>query len=409
MLLFDLALIVVLARLLGMVAKRLDQPPVIGEVLAGILLGPTFFGGAVHNALFPADVRSLLVPLANVGVAMFMFVIGLEMDRNLLRGNGRIAVSVSVSSIVLPFAFGATLALYLITRHPNPNNVGFVLFMGAAMSVTAFPVLARILTDRGMDRTVLGGLALTCAAVDDALAWSMLAVVVAVSGGGGGHQWRMLLLLPYLVLMFYAVRPLLRRGFSGERLTKGRLAAVLVMVLMSGAVTEWIGLHFIFGAFLAGVVMPREIAAAARKEIVDNLGGLTSVLLLPVFFIVAGSAVDLSAVDANGLGELGLIMLAAVSGKFLGAFAGARLNAVPTRQSAALATLMNTRGLTELVILNVGLQLGFLDGPLYSLMVVMAVVTTAMTGPLLRLIYPRRYLEADRMEAVARGEVAVPR
>jgi Kef-type K+ transport system membrane component KefB len=277
------------------------------------------------------------------------------------------------------------------------------------MSVTAFPVLARILTDRGMDRTVLGGLALTCAAVDDALAWSMLAVVVAVSGGGGGHQWRMLLLLPYLVLMFYAVRPLLRRGFSGERLTKGRLAAVLVMVLMSGAVTEWIGLHFIFGAFLAGVVMPREIAAAARKEIVDNLGGLTSVLLLPVFFIVAGSAVDLSAVDANGLGELGLIMLAAVSGKFLGAFAGARLNAVPTRQSAALATLMNTRGLTELVILNVGLQLGFLDGPLYSLMVVMAVVTTAMTGPLLRLIYPRRYLEADRMEAVARGEVAVPR
>jgi Kef-type K+ transport system membrane component KefB len=163
MLLFDLALIVVLARLLGMVAKRLDQPPVIGEVLAGILLGPTFFGGAVHNALFPADVRSLLVPLANVGVAMFMFVIGLEMDRNLLRGNGRIAVSVSVSSIVLPFAFGATLALYLITRHPNPNNVGFVLFMGAAMSVTAFPVLARILTDRGMDRTALGGLALTCA------------------------------------------------------------------------------------------------------------------------------------------------------------------------------------------------------------------------------------------------------
>jgi Kef-type K+ transport system membrane component KefB len=388
MLLFGLAVIVVLARLFGALARRLGQPPVIGEVLAGILVGPTLFDGAIADSLFPADTRPLLAALANVGVALFMFVVGLELDRTLLRGKGRVAVSVSLGSILLPFAFGATLALYLIRSHPSDNRLGFVLFMGAAMSVTAFPVLARILADRRMSRTALGSLALTCAAVDDVLAWSMLAVVVAISGEGGPDQWRMLLTVPYLVVMLCVARPLLRRRLSGDRLSPGAMAAILAGVMVSGAVTEWIGLHFIFGAFLFGVVMPRTETAALLNEVKERIEGFTSVLLLPVFFVVAGLRVDLSATGFTGLAELGLILLAAISGKFIGAFGAARLNRVPLRQSVALATLMNTRGLTELIILSVGLQLGVLDQALYSLMVVMALVTTMMAGPLLRLSYP---------------------
>jgi Kef-type K+ transport system membrane component KefB len=388
MLLLGLAVIVVMARLLGLLARKLRQPAVIGEVLAGILLGPTLLPQVVGQALFPMDVRPLLTALANIGVALFMFLIGLELDRDLLRGKGRVAASVSLGSIVLPFALGSTLALYLIKNHPNDNRLGFVLFLGAAMSVTAFPVLARILTDRKISRTRLGGIALTCAAVDDVLAWTMLAVVVAIAGNGGASQWRLLLVIPYVLIMMFVARPLLRRLVSGEEITPGAWATVLAVLLVSGAATEWIGLHFIFGAFLAGVLMPRTGTEVIRHAVVDRIGGLNSALLLPVFFVVAGLKVDLSKVDAAGLGELGLILLVAIGGKFLGAFAGARFNAMPVRESAALATLMNTRGLTELIILTVGLQLGVLDGPLYSLMVVMAVVTTAMAGPLLTWLIP---------------------
>ncbi|MGW4826609.1 cation:proton antiporter domain-containing protein [Amycolatopsis japonica] len=407
-LLLDLGLIILLARLLGMVARRLDQPAVIGEVLAGILVGPTLFDGAISDTLFPKDTRPFLGALANIGVALFMFVVGLELDRVLLRGKGRIAVTVSLGSILLPFGFGTLLALHLIDSHPNGHRLGFVLFMGAAMSVTAFPVLARILADRGMGGTILGGLALACAAVDDLLAWLLLAVVVAVSGAGGTDQLLILLFLPYLAFMFWGVRPLLRHLCKGG-LTGTTLAVVLAGLLVSGALTEWIGLHFIFGAFLFGVVMPRVPAVDLSRQLADRIGSLNSVLLLPVFFIVAGLKVDLSAVGAIGLGELGLILLAAVGGKFAGAFAGARVHGLPIRKAGALATLMNTRGLTELIILSVGLQLGVLDQRLYALMVVMAVVTTAMAGPLLRLIYPRRYVERDREEAVSGGgALAVP-
>ncbi len=388
MLLAGLAVIVVLARLLGALASRLGQPPVIGEVLAGVLVGPTLLPEVVGRTLFPLDVRPLLTALAGIGIALFMFLVGLELDRKLLRGSGKIAVSVSLGSIVLPFALGAALGLYLIRSHPNDNRLGFVLFMGAAMSVTAFPVLARILADRNMSRTHLGRLALTCAAVDDVLAWSTLAVVVAISGGGGAEQWRLALVVPYALVMMFLVRPLLRRTVSGDNVTPSALAAVLAVVLLSGAATEWIGLHYIFGAFLAGVLMPRQGTELLRSRLTDRIGSLNSTLLLPVFFVVAGLKVDLSEVRLSGLGELGLILLVAIGGKFAGAFTAARLNGLPERQSATLAVLMNTRGLTELIILTVGLQLGVIDGSLYSLMVVMAVVTTAMAGPLLTWLHP---------------------
>lgn len=385
-LLLGLAALVFLARLLGALARRLNQPAVIGEVLAGIALGPTLLDGAIADALFPGDIRPLLSALAAIGVAIFMFLVGLEWDPAMIRGSRNLATSVSFSSILMPFGLGMLLALYLMDEYGTGDRTAFMLFMGIAMSITAFPVLARILTDRHMIRSPLGVVALACASIDDVLAWSLLAAVVAISGSADAEQWRILLAVPYLVGMLFLVRPLLGRYVArrpGLRLTPTVLAAVLVGLLLSAAATEWVGLHYIFGAFLFGVTLPRLGTERLRSAVEERLGELSGTLLLPVFFLVAGLNVDLSGVGTSGLGALALILLVAVGGKFTGAYVAARLNKVPKRQSAALATLMNTRGLTELIVLNVGLQLGFLNQELYSLMVVMAVVTTAMAGPIL--------------------------
>ncbi|MFD3945273.1 cation:proton antiporter [Streptomyces sp. NPDC058579] len=385
-LLAGLAVIVLLARLLGALARRLGQPAVIGEVLAGVALGPTFFQGAVSEALFPDTIRPLLSALAAVGVAVFMFLVGLEWDATLIRGSGRLAATVSLSSIVLPFGLGAALAFYLMHDHGTDNKVAFVLFMGIAMSITAFPVLARILTDRDMAHTPLGVMALACAAIDDVLAWALLAATVAISESAGPEQWRILLTIPYLLGMLFALRPLLRR-IAVQRTRHGQtpttLACILAGLLLSAAATEWLGLHYIFGAFLFGVILPRADTERLRGEVHDRLGQVSGTLLLPVFFLVSGLQVDLSGLGVVRLGDMALILLVAVGGKFVGAYAAARLNRMPVCQSAALATLMNTRGLTELIVLNVGLQLGILGRELYSLIVVMALVTTAMAGPLL--------------------------
>ena len=399
----DLAIIILLARLFGMAAKRFGQPPVLGEIIAGILLGPTLFHGKITATLFPITVRPPLSALANLGVVMFMFVVGYELDQRLIRGRGRVAVSVSASSIILPLSLGAGLGAWLASRHHVHRVLPFALFVGAAMSVTAFPVLARILTDRGMHRTRIGGLALACAAIDDVLAWSLLGVVAAIAGAGG-QQLRLLLVPAYAAVMFGFVRPLLRRLVDvyqrRGRLTPNVLAAVLIGLLLSSYATEWMGLKHIFGAFLFGVVMPREGAAAAlREEILHRLEQVSVLVLLPVFFVVSGLNVNLSSVGLSGLVELCLILLVAIVGKFGGAFAGARLAGVRGRRAGALATLMNTRGLTEIVILSVGLQLHILDQSLYSLMIVMAVVTTLMAGPLLHLIYPNRFVLRDIAEA----------
>jgi len=399
----DLAIIIILARLLGLAAKRLGQPPVLGEITAGILLGPTLFDGKITATLFPITLRPALSALANLGVVMFMFVVGYELDLRLLRGRERVAASVSVSSIILPLALGTGLGAWLASRHQVHHVLPFALFVGTAMSVTAFPVLARILTDRGMHRTRIGGIALASAAMDDVLAWSLLAVVVAIAGAGG-QPLRLLLAPVYAAVIFGVVRPLLRRLLDvyqrHGRLTPNVLAAVLAGLLLSSYATDWIGVKYIFGAFLFGVVMPRDGAAdAMREEILDRLEQLSVLVLLPVFFVVSGLSVNLSSVGLPRLVELGIILLVAVVGKFGGAFAGARLAGVRGRRAGVLATLMNTRGLTGIVIISVGLQLHILDQSLYSLMIVMAIVTTAMAGPLLRLIYPDRFVLRDNAEA----------
>ncbi|GGS55896.1 hypothetical protein GCM10010156_13050 [Planobispora rosea] len=404
-LLLDLVIVLAAARLFGAVARRLGQPPVVGEILAGILLGPTLLGPLLGDTLFGAEMKPPLQALANVGLVLFMFVVGLELDQKLVRGKGRIAVTVALGSTVVPFVLGCVLALFIAGEHVGGDKtLPFVLFMGAAMAATAFPVLARILTDRGMQRITLGGLSLAAAAVIDVLAWTVLAVVVAVAGAGDAEgQWKVFLALPYALVMFLVVRPLLARLVPAYeragRLTPGLLSLVLTGLIASAWVTEWMHVHFIFGAFLFGAVMPREGAERLTHEILERLEQLAVLLLLPMFFVVAGLNVNLRVLDLSSLGTLAAILAVAIGGKLLGSYAGARIQRVPARQSWALAVLLNTRGLTEIVILTVGLQKGVLDNELYSLMVVMALVTTGMTGPLLRRIYPDRRVARDIAEA----------
>ncbi|WP_280475046.1 cation:proton antiporter [Nocardia farcinica] len=405
-LLAALVVIVVLARLLGQVAERLQQPPVIGEITAGILLGPTVFGDELTRVLFPADIRPVLQALATVGVVLFMFLVGLELNGDLLRGRRRTSCAVALSSIAVPFVLGALLALLLLERYPSAHRMGFVLFLGAAMSVTAFPVLARILTDRRLLATPVGALAVAVAAVDHVVAWSLLAVV-AVVAGGAVEPWRLVLVVPFVLLVIVGLRPLLARWgawadrrMRGRSGTGGRTRAVAMVVIagglaLSASATEWKGLHLIFGAFLFGAAMPRAHGIRLRAWVVSRVRGVSSVLL-PVFFVVAGLAVDLSALGGAALGDLALILLTAVGGKGIGAYLGARANRIAPRDSAALAILINTRGLTELIALTVGVELGVLDTDLYSLMVVMALVTTAMAGILLPLVYPASPGRAER-------------
>ncbi|MFF0424948.1 MULTISPECIES: cation:proton antiporter [unclassified Streptomyces] len=421
MIMMGLAVVLALAHVLGRLARRCGQPAVLGEILAGILLGPTLFHGALSDAVFPTDVRPMLGTLGNLGVALFMFLVGLELDHRLLRGNKRAAVGVSVGSIVCSFGLGAVLAVWLWNAHPVGDRLGFVLFLGAAMSITAFPVLARILTDRGIQHTRVGALAMASAAAGDVVAWLLLAAVLTFTGSQS--SWQVLLVLPYAVVMIAVVRPLLGRFLAarepgvpgaggpgaGERGPgAGPLGVLTVLLLVSGALSEWFGLHFIFGAFLAGAIVPRQGTERLRAAVADRFEAVTW-MLLPAYFTVAGLKVDLGTVDTDGLGELGLILLVAVGGKFGGAYLGARATGRPGRSATTLGILMNTRGLTELIILGVGLQLGLLDTDLYSLMVVMALVTTAMTAPLLRWAYPRQMVDADLRELAAEWEAAVPR
>ncbi|MDB1090281.1 cation:proton antiporter [Streptomyces sp. ACA25] len=411
-----LALILTLAHVLGRLARRCGQPAVLGEILAGVLLGPTLFHGTLSDAVFPLDVRPMLSTLGNLGVALFMFLVGLELDHRLLRGNKRAAVGVSVGSIVFSFGLGAALAVWLWNHHTVDNRLGFVLFIGAAMSITAFPVLARILTDRGMQHTRVGALAMTSAAAGDIVAWLLLAAVLTFAGNQS--TWQVLLILPYAVGMVAVVRPLLGRflitreprgtGASERAPGAAPLAVLTVLLLVSGALSEWFGMHFIIGAFLAGVIVPHHGTKQVRAAVVDRFKTITW-MLLPAYFTVAGLNVDLSTVDRDGLGELGLILLVAIGGKFGGAYLGARATGLSGRSATSLGILMNTRGLTELIILGMGLQLGLLDSDLYSLMVVMALVTTAMTAPLLRWAYPRQMVDADLRELAAEWEAAARR
>src|SRR3954467_13419598 len=365
-----IAVIIVAARLAGAAFRRIHQPAVVGEIVAGLLLGGTALARAPGHPtkhLFPMDSRPFLKAVAALGLVLFMFIVGLELDLGVIRGQERLATTVSLASIALPFIGGVLLGLALYNPPPptdsSQTKVPFALFIGASMSITAFPVLARILADRNLLRTPLGAAALASAAVDDVIAWSLLAVVVAIAGpgvGGGEPQWHIWLTVPYLLAMVFLVRPVLGRIVKKYnavgRLTPDLLAVVLVGLLLSSYATDWLGIHYIFGAFLFGAVMPREGAVIMFREILERLEQVSVLLLLPVFFVVTGLAVDFWNMGPNWYWQLPAILGAAIAGKFLGAFGASRAHGVPRPRSAAIGVLMNTRGLTEIVILTVGRQ-----------------------------------------------------
>lgn len=380
--LFDLALILVAARIGGAVFRRLRQPPVIGEVVIGILLGPTLLGD-VSTTLFPLDARPLLKALATIGVVVFMFVVGLEVDRVQLRTHARIAGAVSLGGVIVPFALGVLLALGL--RSSYDGDLAFVLFLGVAMAITAFPVLVRILIDRRIDKKPLGVLVIGAAAIDDLLAWLMLAGVAALAAAesGVGVAASAVLLVLFALLMVVVVRPRLSR-FRDAEPTAAAVTLVLAALFASAYVTSAIGVHEIFGAFLLGLVFPRgqlEHRLRPRLEVVG-------LVFLPVFFVATGLNVDLSGLGASGAVQFAAILLVAFGGKLGGAFIGARSQGVAARESLAVGALMNTRGLAELIVLTVGRELGVIDDQLFSLLVLMAVVTTMAAGPLLDVLRP---------------------
>lgn len=395
------AVVIVAARGAGMLFSRIRQPRVVGEIVAGIILGPSLLGAyfpAVTGYLFPPEVTSVLRTLADFGLIFFMFLIGLELDHRLMRGSGRTAILVSHVSIVLPFALGLVLALSLYPLLGSGNFLGFGLFMGAAMAITAFPVLARILTDTGIHRTRLGALAITCAAVGDITAWCILAVVVAVvtSAGAGGAVQTIALSAVFVVVMLLVVRPLIARlavvHEARGRLNPPVMAAIIIALLLSAWMTEQIGIHAIFGAFLLGAVMPRS--PRLTEEITGKLEDVTVLLLLPVFFAVMGLSTRFDLLDRAELwGVAGLVIAVAVVGKWGGSMLAARAAGEGWRHSAGLGILMNARGLTEIVILTIGRELGIISPALFTIMVLMALVTTFMTTPLLSMVYPRQTID----------------
>jgi Kef-type K+ transport system membrane component KefB len=414
-----LAAVVALGRALGWLFGHLGQPPVIGEVLAGILLGPSLLGRvwpAAADALLPADVAPYLGVVAQLGIVLYMFLVGLELDLRLLREKAHTAVAVSHASIVVPFVLGAGLALFLYPRLSSRDVpfTSFALFLGVAMAITAFPVLARILTDRGLSRTQLGVMALLCAAVADATAWCLLAFVVGVAQAKvGGAVAVAALTLGYLAFMLVVVRPLaarLARRCEGRRLPREVAALVFLALLLSALATEWIGVHAIFGAFVLGAVFPHDSGLA--RSFVRRLEEPVTILFLPAFFALTGMRTEIGLLAGPWQWLVcGLIVLVATAGKFGGTLAAGRLTGLDWRMAGALGVLMNTRGLMELVVLNIGLDLGVISPTLFAMMVVMALVTTVATTPLLRLLGGEGLKPAPAgvdKKAVATGSATAP-
>jgi Kef-type K+ transport system membrane component KefB len=355
-----------------------------------------------------------LTTLADVGLVLFMFIVGLELDQRLVRGRTRIVSGVAAGATALPFAMGCALALPLAHRYAPGATLPFVLFFAVSVSATAFPVLARIITDRGMQQTLLGGIALASAAVIDLFSYTLLAVVIGIASASGNESWRLLLAPGYGLAMVFVVRPLLRRvaspGDSPGGFTARQLSYVLIGLFASAWITQWMQVNFIFGAFLFGAVTPRS--EELLRWLADALAPAVQ-LMLPIFFVVTGLTVDLGKLRLGALGVLAAILAISVLGKAGGGYAGARLTGIPRRGSAVVAVLVNTRGLTEIVILTIGLQQHLLEPELYALLMVMALVTTAMTGPLLNWIHPRDRLAEDLAAAGGRadheeGGVALP-
>ena len=395
LLVMQIVVILFVAWLISEIFRRLGQPRVVGEMVAGLVLGPSLFGAlasAAYTSLFPPPSLDHLNLLSQVGLTIFMFLVGLSLNSETLRHCRHAAVLTSHVSIAFPFALGAALALYV---YPALSGAGvsfvvFAVFMGAAMSITAFPVLARILAERDMIRSSTGTLAIACAAVDDVSGWCILAGISALvrSSKAATPLWVTLAgSLAFVAAMLFIIRPLLDRYkhvfFEEEDETQYKaITSVLLLTLGSACISELLGIHLFFGGFFAGAVMPKNRRISTKMR--DQLGPITQTLFLPLFFAFTGLRTSIALLRGPEMWSiLALIIAVAVLGKMGGSTVAAHWAGIPWRDAASIGALVNTRGLMELVILNIGLDLHIIQPALFSMMVLMAVATTLMTSPLL--------------------------
>jgi Kef-type K+ transport system membrane component KefB len=409
MLILQIVVIVGLCRFMGMLFRLIRQPRVVGEMFAGIMLGPSLLGRlfpGVSDFIFPASGLGYLNVLSQIGLLIFMFLVGLEMNTKELKCQKSTVFFISNAGIAVPFVLGCCLARYLYPRlsDESVSFVSFALFMGAAMSITAFPVLARILMERGIVHTRLGTVALACAAVDDISGWCMLALIMTAvhTVHAPGSIWAAIGgILTFVLLMVFVVRRLLRRlsviyhrdGALGD----DAFSLILLLVFISALCTEWLGLHLLFGAFLLGAIMPKEQKFV--RHIVSRLEVPVVSLLLPLFFAYTGLRTRIEPLKGNhGMwGYFVLILLVAIVGKLGGSALSARMLGMPSREAIGLGILMNTRGLMELVVLNIGLDIKVISPNVFSMMVIMALLTTFMTVPVLEMVFPKHLLNARQL------------
>ncbi len=396
LLLFQIITIVLIARIFGWIFRKIGQPSVIGEIIAGIVLGPSLFGlyfPDMKEALFPLASLGNLQLLSQIGLILFMFVIGMELDLKVLKNKANEAVVISHASIVIPFALGIGLSYYIYHQFA-PAGVEFLsfsLFMGIAMSITAFPVLARIVQERGIHKTRLGTIVITCAAADDITAWCLLAAVIAIVKAGSfvSALYVIGLAVAYVLMMLFVVKPFLKRigDLYGKKdnIKKSVVAIFFLTLIVSSYLTEIIGIHALFGAFMTGVIMPD--ISKFRNVFIEKVEDVSLILLLPLFFVFTGLRTEIGLINEPYLWEVtGFIILVAVAGKFFGSALAAKFVGQSWRDSLTIGALMNTRGLMELVVLNIGYELGVLSPKVFTMMVIMALVTTFMTGPALDII-----------------------
>ena len=416
-LVLQVAVVLAACRVMGALFKKFQQPRVVGEMFAGIMLGPSFLGWiAPHFSayLFPSSSLGFLNALSQIGVIIFMFLVGMNINPKELAKEGHAAVLSSHVSITAPFVLAAFLALYLYPRLSDDSVAfsSFALFMGAAMSITAFPVLARILQERKMMHTRLGTVAIACAAVDDVTGWIILAYIVVLirAAHSATSIWVTLGgIVVFALVMIYGVQRLLHRIFLNAyekwcNLSENRMAFMMLLVLASALCTERLGIHLLFGAFLMGAIMPKEPKFV--RYVLDRFETITVTLLLPLFFAFTGLRTNIALVKGPTMWMYcGLIILVATAGKLGGSTIAARVTGMSWRESAGLGTLMNARGLMELVILDVGLDIGVISPALFSMMVIMALATTFMTTPVLHLFCSKEMLERST-EKVGAGRVS---
>ncbi len=389
----QLILIVIVARLCGALARKLGQPAVIGEMFAGIFLGPSLLGWVWPDAFgffFPQPSLGTLRMLSQIGICLFMFVVGMELDLHHLKHEAHTVVLVSKVSILFPYLLGVAASLWLFPAFgvPGVKFLPFALFIGISMSITAFPVLARILEERGLTKTALGTTAIACAAANDVIAWCVLALVVAIAKAGNlaSTFLSMVLVVLFVAVMLMWVRPRLARWVvrsgGADATGKGLMAGIIVLLFASALFTDVIGIHALFGAFLAGVIMPQH--GKIREVLKERLEYFSSVFLLPLFFVFTGlrTQVGLLNEPSGWITCVALIALATI-GKLGGTMITARLTGVNWIDSFALGSLMNARGLVELIALNIGYDLGILSPSMFTMLIIMALLTTSLAGPFL--------------------------